>query len=131
MPEFIPEHTPHNLDAFTRGYLDAAEWLLDDETDRSKIRGWMKEAITRAKKDCAAFQSDNAALLDQYREAYKPKGDYDVDECAGHDFYLTRCGHGTGFWDRGLGDLGDKLADAARRCGEVWTDVYRGRIYFT
>lgn len=20
--------------------------------------------------------------------------------------------------------------DAARRCGDVWTDVYRGRIYF-
>lgn len=115
MPEFIPEHTPHNLDAFTRGYLDAAEWLLDEEIDRAKIRGWTKEAITRAKKDCAAFQADNAALLDQYRETYLPKGGYDVDECAGHDFYLTRCGHGTGFWDRGLGDLGDKLADAARR----------------
>lgn len=127
MPEFIPEHTPHNLDAFTRGYLDAAEWLLDDETDRSKIRGWSKDALDRAKKECAAFQRDNAALLDQYRKAFAPE---DVDDCAGHDFYLTRCGHGTGFWDRDLGDIGDKLTDAAHRCGEVWTDVYRGRIYF-
>ena len=130
MPEFIPEHTPDGLDAFTRGYLDAAEWLLDEEIDRAKIRGWSKDAIGRAKQDCFAFQINNTALLDQYRETYEPKGGYDVDECAGHDFYLTRCGHGTGFWDRGLGDLGDKLADAARRCGEVWTDVYRGRIYF-
>lgn len=130
MPEFTPEHTPQDIDAFMRGYLDAAEWLLGEEIDRAKIRGWAKEAITRAKKECAAFQRDNAALLDLYRETYEPKGGYDVDECAGRDFYLTRCGHGTGFWDRGLGGLGDELVDAARRCGEVWTDVYRGRIYF-
>jgi hypothetical protein len=31
---------------------------------------------------------------------------------------LTREGHGTGFWDRDLGGLGDRLAEAARRFGE-------------
>jgi hypothetical protein len=36
---------------------------------------------------------------------------------AGHDFLLTRNGHGAGFWDRGNGDLGDRLADAARVYG--------------
>lgn len=51
-----------------------------------------------------------------------------------HDFHLTRNGHGAGFWDRGLGDLGDKLTDLAktfgaaelmghRQDGEV-TDIY-------
>ena len=30
-------------------------------------------------------------------------------ELAGHDFALTRNGHGTGFWDRGLGEMGDML----------------------
>ena len=32
-------------------------------------------------------------------------------------FLLTRNGHGAGFWDRGNGALGDRLADAARVYG--------------
>lgn len=42
----------------------------------------------------------------------------------GHDFALTRNGHGAGFWDRGYGDVGDRLTDAARAYGEhsVLTD---------
>ena len=35
-------------------------------------------------------------------------------ESVGHDFWLTSQGHGAGFWDRGLGELGDKLTDS---CG--------------
>lgn len=40
----------------------------------------------------------------------------------GHDFWLTRNGHGTGFWDRGLGDKGDRLTKAAKVYGSV--DLY-------
>lgn len=45
-------------------------------------------------------------------------------EQAGHDFYLTRNRHGAGFWDRGNGATGDRLADAAR----VWgtSELYAG-----
>jgi hypothetical protein len=32
----------------------------------------------------------------------------------GHDFILTANGHGCGFWDRGLGELGDRLTEATR-----------------
>ena len=39
-------------------------------------------------------------------------------ERAGHDFALTRNGHGTGFWDRGLGTLGDLLTERAKAFGE-------------
>jgi hypothetical protein len=35
----------------------------------------------------------------------------------GHDLWLTRNGHGAGFWDRGLGDVGDKLTAIAKRMG--------------
>jgi hypothetical protein len=37
----------------------------------------------------------------------------------GHDFWLTRNGHGAGFWDRGLGDLGERLTKAAKVYGSV------------
>lgn len=35
----------------------------------------------------------------------------------GHDLYLTREGHGAGFWDRGLGELGDYLTQRAKWAG--------------
>lgn len=51
-------------------------------------------------------------------------------EMFGHDFWLTRNGHGAGFWDRGLGDLGLQLSDMARAYGS--SDLYvgdDGRVY--
>ena len=38
-------------------------------------------------------------------------------ELAGHDFAITRNGHGAGFWDRGLGAIGDTLTDEAKAYG--------------
>lgn len=35
----------------------------------------------------------------------------------GHDYLLTRDGHGAGFWDRGLGELGDYLTKIAESNG--------------
>jgi hypothetical protein len=47
----------------------------------------------------------------------------------GRDFWLTRNGHGAGFWDRGYGPRGDRLTDAAKVYGTVdlYVDV-NGRI---
>ena len=44
---------------------------------------------------------------------------------AGHDFWLTRNGHGCGFWDRDLpGTLGEELSKLAEAAGVL--DVYIG-----
>lgn len=42
----------------------------------------------------------------------------------GHDLWLTRNHHGAGFWDRGLGAVGDELTKLAHSFGEV--DLYVG-----
>jgi hypothetical protein len=123
-----------NLDAFTRGYIEALfftetspaftsdEWE-SDECQEAQREGQADgnlpgdvgfsdlEPDTLAKiiADCEAFQRVHADLLSA---AYE-HGGYD-DERAGNDFWYTRNGHGTGFWDRGLGDIGDKLGDV---CG--------------
>lgn len=68
--------------------------------------------------DCEVFQRDNAALL---ARAYAVDG-YTPAQ-AGQDYWLTRNGHGCGFWDRGLGAVGDALSRAARDAGGV--DVYQ------
>jgi hypothetical protein len=66
--------------------------------------------------DCEDFQQSHSALLESaYGTGYSPSQ-------AGHDFLLTRNRHGAGFWDRGLGDIGDKLTEAAHAYGhaEEW-----------
>ncbi len=45
-------------------------------------------------------------------------------EQAGHDFWLTRNGHGAGFWDRGLGALGERLSKESKPYGSC--DLYVG-----
>lgn len=37
----------------------------------------------------------------------------------GHDLTLTRNGHGAGFWDRGLGERGDRLTEHATSMGNI------------
>lgn len=39
----------------------------------------------------------------------------------GHDFILTRNGHGAGFWDLGLGEIGDTLTKWAETFGLIET----------
>lgn len=119
MPEFIAEHTPSGLDAFTSAYLECAEWLLDEEIDRAKVRGFTRAATRKAEKACATFQRDNAADL----AAYEESTGRDMAS-AGHDFWLSRNGHGAGFWDRGKAECLDRLDEAAKAFGEC--DAYRG-----
>jgi len=48
----------------------------------------------------------------------------------GHDFWLTRNGHGTGFWDRGLGERGDVLARLSKSYGECHLWVEDGVVVY-
>lgn len=52
------------------------------------------------------------------------RAEYGRASLLAHDYILTRNGHGTGFWDRGLGELGDRLTEAAHNAGE-W-ELYIG-----
>jgi hypothetical protein len=63
---------------------------------------------------CVAFEYKAGELL---KQVYA--GDYSEIQ-AGRDFWFTRNGHGVGFWNRDLGQVGDDLADIAREFGEVY-----------
>lgn len=111
-----------DLDAFTEGYLECALWSSTDESrddggdpldDNYGLDDIAIEAVQSAIDDCRSFQQDNAADLDGLDESQ-----------AGHDFWLTRNGHGAGFWDRGLGERGDRLSQASKVYGSV--DLYVG-----
>lgn len=65
--------------------------------------------------DCINFLALNEKLV---REALDAGIFYCIDR-AGHDFALTRNRHGVGYCDRGLGDIGDELTEAAESFGEI------------
>ena len=110
---------------FFRAYVGAALWSsndddgepLDDGRDESDVA---PEALASMRKDCDAFCDAHAELLAQV----PAKHQWSSDELNGHDFWLTRNGHGVGFWDRGYGALGERLSEACRAYGGC--DLYVG-----
>lgn len=118
-----------NLDDFTSGYIRAALWSTNDESDESGGQPLDQnygpedltvEALDKMIEDSRKFQEDNAALLARAGDAGRN----------GHDFWLTRNGHGAGFWDRGYPDeVGDALTKATDKYGQVDLYVSRGRIH--
>lgn len=102
------------VDRFTQAYLIAALWAeLDDNEepfDRNyDLSDFSPEAVIQALTDCLDFQKRNAIILENL----------DVEQC-GHNFWMTRKGHGSGFWDEeGLGKLGDDLTKACEKYGDI------------
>lgn len=109
------------MDAFTTAYIECALWSSTDEDgepldDYCDIEDVATETITRMQEECADFQEDMSETLVASGLS---------DEQAGHDFWLTRNGHGTGFWDRGLPEaIGEALTKEAKSYGPC--DLYVG-----
>lgn len=118
-------------EAFLRGYLEAALFSTTDNSDESggealdrnyDISNFPKKELAKAKKDCSDFVEANKPDLDATGAS---------DEALGADFWFTREGHGTGFWDRGYPDAAAKhLTHAAKVFGDANLYVHRGRLYF-
>lgn len=106
-------------------YLMCALWSTtgDDKNPLDCTYGMedlAPEARQQAERECAAFAEAAGNLLDDW-----------TPEQAGHDFWLTRNGHGAGFWDRGLPN-GEALSDLAYKAGE--RELYvgdDGLLYFS
>lgn len=122
------------LDIFTRAYLECALFCETDESDESlgknyAISDFAPEAIERAVKDCTEFLNANIADISKTpdwkgTDSYTNEG-YSGLECAGHDFWYTRNGHGVGFWDREYytQEERDRLTKACRAYGECYAYV--------
>jgi hypothetical protein len=83
------------------------------------------DALRAAEEDCAGF----FARLEE-RDLLERANEYEDDEQIAYDFWLTRNGHGAGFWDGDYADpddgmvdvLGDELSAVANEFREQ--DVY-------
>lgn len=113
------------MDEFTKSYIACALWSTNDESDPSggaplddnyTVDDIHPDSLATMINDCKQFQSQYSKLLDKaYGTEVKGYVNYIYDAShAGHDLWLARNGHGVGFWDRGLGEVGEQLSEA---CG--------------
>lgn len=108
------------MNTFLSAYIECALWSSTDDSGEPLDSNYFpsdlsEKALTEMEADCADFQQANAELLMASGLS---------DEQAGHDFWLTRNGHGAGFWDRGLGEVGKALTAASKPYGSQ--DLYVG-----
>jgi hypothetical protein len=111
-----------------KGYLTCALWTDEENLKESDENVWLSaenitdESIADAKDDIVRF-------LDLAGDSVK-----DLDSSGlGHDIWLTRNGHGAGFFDRGYDSHTTKRLMAAADALGV-KDIYVGddsRIYFS
>lgn len=115
------------LDSFTQGYVEAMFFTSASSPDDGGLYGATfadlhPDTLKSIIFECQEFQSDNRHTLDEALDNGRVNG-YD-DAAAGRDFWYSRNGHGVGYFDRGLGDAGDKLQEAAYQACE--STLYRG-----
>lgn len=97
-------------------YVEAALWTSSDDNDETLDSTYYWEDF--APETQGAMREDVQRFIDQ---AGTLLIEAELSESQiGHDFWLTRNGHGAGFWDRNLGEIGDKLSDICRNLGEAY-----------
>lgn len=119
------------VEEFCKSYFEAMFWASydyseTDETGNPKhtmgenygIENFAQETFDKHVEVCREFLEANLADF-----LIAKTLNYTLDQ-GGHDLWLTRCGHGAGFWDRGLGTVGDRLTKASKVYGDC--HVYVG-----
>jgi hypothetical protein len=117
------QNTQTNITVFLAGYIACALWTSEEQYDseghpvesrKMYNDDLAPETLERMEADCQSFIEKAGELIE---------GRHDQ---AGHDFWLTRNGHGSGFWDFGRWPegVGDTLTDLSKSFGEC--DLYWG-----
>jgi len=114
------------LNSFLNEYVIAALWSstdgqgipLDDSFTISDID---KNSIKEMESDCTAFLSKSKDILERVGLD---------DSQVAHDFWFSRNGHGSGFWDHGLGEDGEELTKIAKSFGECHLEVGEDNVIY-
>jgi hypothetical protein len=119
------------VDEFTAAYLAAAFFSTNDEStpsggvplDNNYSPENLADATFRqALLDCQRFQEENAQDIATWGQAeyWKDKTPESTPAAqAGYDFWMTRNGHGVGFWEDEWGEPGTRLDAASQQYPEV------------
>lgn len=91
------------VEEFVRGYIEAMLFSSTDYTDDEPLNknftaeDIAHESMDRIHSDCRSFLHAAASFITP--ERFKGAKLSSLEAQAGHDFWLTRCGHGAGYWD--------------------------------
>lgn len=112
-------NTLTDLNSFARHYVEALYFTNAGPDDEIPADAELSESALEAiAADCAKFETECGELIDS-AECTRGSGEYSQREQAAHDFWMTRNGHGVGFWD---GDWSEPQAtaldEASKRFGE-------------
>ncbi len=132
------------LDEFTTAYIDCMLWSTMDDSDDSGGEPLGKnhgiddiddDGLRDIIADCTAFQKEHISDIEgHYQLSIKRNADQWSDtQMAGYDFWLTRNGHGAGFWDGDWEEeAGQYMTETSEKMGEVFTYVGdNGKIYLS
>lgn len=114
-----------DLNTFLESYIATALWSStaygynkDPDDDQSfesanfDIDALSEDCLKSAREDCLSFMQESWGMIKN-----------DLSQ-AGHDFWLTRCGHGAGFWYGDWKEHGATLTNLSKPYGNV--DLYYG-----
>ena len=132
---------PHDLATgfrdFFHGYLETMFWSSTQDSGDPLERDFgfpdlAPEAHARAFADCLSFWLTHSPWI-TYETRIGSTYGHTVDALAGHDFWLTRNGHGAGFWD---GDWADYPAERMDKASEAFAQQYAyvgddGKVYLS
>ncbi len=109
------------MDEFTKQYIITALWSLDyndDPLDNGQGSDDLApETLAAMIADCKQFQEQTAWMIETDLSG------------AGHDFWLTRNGHGAGFWDGDWPEYGEVLTELCEGWGERHLYINNNLIY--
>ncbi len=95
---------------FTDAYIETLVWSGPEECEDGTVSDALR---MRADVECRAFLYRVACFIDA--EPTSPGMAQ-----AGHDFALTRNGHGAGFWDGDWPVYGNMLTKVSKAFGEIY-----------
>lgn len=105
--------------------LDRHGENLDEFYSLDDIAGAYVEAVEAEIRDFVAAHPLAVRMYLAQRKCNEVDGSASAH--FGHDLLLTRDHHGVGFWDRGLGELGEYLTERAESIGES-ADLFDARL---
>lgn len=106
----------HYLEDMTTSYLETLLWNGTDGEEPLDENYAVYDLAPAAR---AAADTDCSNFIDLIAKECPDAFDKMDAEQMGYDFALTRNHNGVGFWDRGLGDVGDCLTKWAHTFGEA------------
>lgn len=121
----IEQATEHMLNS----YIEAVYFTDTGDSGQPPKDATLTNAFKEmAKVNCMSFLTKMWRAL-----SFNKLNDKEILYRIGHDFWLTRNGHGSGFWDRpvdwyGTEKVRDTMDSLAQEYGEEYSDFYGERI---